>query len=214
MKTIIYFFCGLLLMAATALGLFVSGILFDSAGDVKIEPFVFQPSDYSDYRMAAPVPLEQLPDDFVLGQLVNKFIAEYFGVIPSREEITHRGAGQHGSLRAMATAEVFADWKKTVFPELEKMAEQKQLRIARVIPPLIPQDDYYQVNYITETYVKPNILGASPTVKKGSVYMMLRFKKELLEEDAAGRTRDIGKYLQHGGDPAAIFKFQVLEVAR
>ena len=213
MKTILYFFAGLILMAVVAFGLFVSGVLFDSAGDAKIEPFVFQPSNYSDYRMAAPVPLEQMPLELVQELLVKKFISEYFGVIPDSDEMEHRASG--GTLKKMATSEVFDDWEKTIFPELKKLAGQKTMRIARVVPPIIrpPESDYLEVNYILETFANPNIIGSAPSVQKGTVYMIMRFQKELWEDRPDG-PGDMAEYLEHGGDPAAVFKFLVEKVAR
>jgi hypothetical protein len=200
-------------MAAAAFGLFAAGVLFDNAGGAKIDPFVFQPGNYSDHRVAAPVPLEQMPDEFVLGQLAGRFVSEYFGVIPDPDELSRRAA--NGVLRKMAAPDVFAEWKKNTLPELEKLAEQKAFRIARVVHPITiaPDSDYFEVNYITETYEKPNDIGAGPVVRKGTIYLMLRFKKEIFDNGESD-IMNIGKYLEHGGDPAAIFKFRVDKVVQ
>jgi hypothetical protein len=203
------FLAGFILLPLAFAMLYFSGVLLDTGDNRHIDVFVFQPDIQSTRRMGRPVPVEELSDGFVRDKLIKKFIAEYFYVAPDAENIALR-TKSNSILAAMSSAEVFWDWMKTEAQEITKMADKKILRDVNVLS-IIPRQpgNYFEVYYELKTWSRPNDMNAAPETQPGIANIYLNFEKGFREYRGQGQKFDIKKYLEDGGDPAAIFKFRV-----
>jgi hypothetical protein len=215
MRKLLMFFAGLLLLFLTFVTLYFSGALYDATDKRGIDAFIFQPNNLSTDRIGQPVPLHRLSDTFIREKLIKKFVVEYFHVAPDVENIAQRTRG-NSILAVMSAPDVFKDWKNTEAVEIEKLAGNKVLRMVIVGDEIIRKGDYWQIYYQLKTWDKPNNMDLVPFIESGTVSIKLypEFKKELLETLPNGQEFDVQKYLNSGGDPAAIFKFRVSEVWR
>ena len=222
MRNIIYFFVGIALLGLTFASVFLSGVLFDAAGDARVVGFVFQPNNLSERRVGKITPLEELSDKFVRERLITKFMHEYFYVIPDVGDINRR-KGRYSVLSAMSDPDIFSDWQKNVAPELERMAEERVLRRV-IVHDILKPGEYYVVNYDLITWDRPNIIGAAPATTSGVMYLQIRtvFEEGQSKSDIGNGVRDtingeplnVREFLRKGGDPAAIFMFKVSKVIK
>lgn len=209
MKKIIFILSSLALVLLLFCAVYFSGALFDLAGKNRINSFVFQPNNFSSDRIGRPIGLDELSDKYVSERLIEKFMNEYFYVIPSQQNVVRRKKSD-AVMKAMAESVVYNNWIKTVVPDLESLANNRMLRRVHVIGPILKPDEYYIVNYQLETS-RPNDFDAIPQTTSGTMYLKIRFEKGIRQE-RAGQPFDAGKYLESGGDPAAVFKFRIEEI--
>ncbi|MCL2017250.1 MAG: hypothetical protein FWG80_00540 [Alphaproteobacteria bacterium] len=211
MKRIIFILSVLILISLSGAMMYFSGLLFDASRKIEIEPYIFQPADLSKDRIGRPMELEKLSREYILERLINRFMREYFDVIPDDEELRHRSVP--GSvLRAMTdpATPVLDNWNMNVRPELARLAEARKLRRTRVTN-LRLAGEYYVVSYDLITY-NPNDVDSVPLVQHNrQIQLRLRFEQGV-RDTVGGVPFDAGKFLESGGDPAAIFKFVVEEV--
>jgi len=222
MRNMMYFFVGIALLLLTGAAVFLGGFLFDAAGDSRVVGFVFQPNSLAERRVGRPVPLEELSEQFVRERLIAKFMTEYFYVIPNADNVANR-TGSHSVMAALASPEVFADWRDNVAPDLERMAGEKVLRRV-VVHDILKTDQYYSINYDLVTWARPNLLDELPNVTNGTVYLQITtvFEDGRSKADATNGVRDAingvplntESFLKSGGDPSVIFKFTVTKVIK
>ncbi len=205
------FFFGILLLGLTVAALYLAGTLFDIAERRKIDAFIMQPNDLSIDRIGTPIPLEQRSDAFIRNSLIRKFVYEYFYVNPDAENIAAR-TRRNSILAALSAPDVFDKWTDSVAVEIAEMARNKQMRtlyIGDIVLP--PGGDYWYVSYDLMTWEAPNDMDTEPIVTSGVILLKITFVKDI-RDTQGGAKFDVNKYLDNGGDPAAIFKFRVEEV--
>jgi hypothetical protein len=185
--------------------------IYNYAGNSRIDSVLMQPAELWQNRIAAPVPLEKIADDYIRNQLIAKFAAAYLEVAPSTAELESRAASR-GALRMMAAPAALSAWESEVMPELRKMANEKKFRKITVRARDIEQrGDYFVVPIATKTWNAPNDINALPVVERGKeLYLKLRFNKKI-RETLQGRDFNAGAFMDRGGPPAAIFEFMVDE---
>lgn len=204
------FLSGLLLMVLMCGALVLTGIIYDTGSKTTIKTYFFQPDDNAIRRPGVPV------DDVVLGadkmreRLIAKYITEYFYVTPDMSDMTRRREGRT-SLRRMSTRDVFDSWLKNVAPEIEDMTQNRALRTVSLVS-VAPDTNnkYWIVNYELRTWRTPNNFATTPETKHGTMYLGVRYAPGM--RDTVGK-QSVEDYLESGGDPAAVFKFVVIDVA-
>ncbi|MBD5389023.1 hypothetical protein HDR63_02090 [bacterium] len=213
MKKVIMFLAGLMILLLMFAGLYFAAAVYDAGDRFVVQPFVFQPNNLSTARIGVPASLDQMSDRTLLESLIKKYVVEYFYVTPDLENVARRTRGD-GILALMSAPAVFREWKDTVGADIERMAEQDVLRRVTVADEILRPagSDYWTVVYELKTWRTPNDMAATPTVTRGVIYLRVAFVKELRDQ-MHGEPFDVRSYLMGGGDPAAIFKFQVAEVA-
>jgi len=221
LKKLVSLLSMLILVVITGVIVYLGATLFDVSRRVTVNPYFMQPADFSTERTGRPVNIATLNEDFKRTRLIAKFAMEYFYVIPDANNIALRTANG-GPLRFLSSAEVFNEWKTNVAPVLSKMAESGMLQ--RVIvhqrdgaPDIVKSGDYYVVTYDLVTYSRSNTLAAAPTVSRNN-----QLRLRILDDLAAKKARDfwpgtatpfdVEDFLEAGGDPSGIFRFQVTEV--
>jgi len=201
------------MLALTLAGLGTAIRIYNYASYGKVGAVLFQPAASKNARIAQPVAMDDLPDESVRNQLLQKFAAEYLSVVPDAAEIRNR-AGRNGALGAMASPEILSVWRRDILPELEKMAAENNYRRVNVITSGIIQDgDYWSVPVEMKTWLAPNNLEVNYAHKSSAeLRMKIRFNKKIRDQ-MNGRRFDPGEYLDAGGAVPAIFQFAVDEMS-
>lgn len=213
MKKLMMFLLGLLLICLTAAMLFIGAAIYDTASQQTVDTFFFQPANLSSERIETPVALEELDNETVRNMLVDKFITEYFYVIPDVQNATERVNGDTG-LRILVDAAAFAKWKNTEAPLILELAEKSVLRLARVIDIELPEfsDGWWTLTYELTTWEKPNNLFVSPTVTQGTMNIKMRYEPGFWKKSNGIAEMDIAAHLEAHKDPSLIFKFRVYDI--
>jgi len=213
MKRTFVFFTGIILLLLSFAALSFSGFLFNASDEMHIEPYIFQPNNLSTARIGRPVPIEQVSDEFVRDRLIKKFVYEYFYVIPDIDDVSNRTGGESVLAAMSVNSDVFNKWRAGPAKDIEKLAREKVLRTVSVADEILSRGDYLEIRYETKTWTTPNFMGHTPLVESGVLYIKLDFEKSVREQ-RSGKNFNVQEYLNNGGDPAAIFKFRVAEVAK
>lgn len=203
------FFAGLVLLCLTCGMIVISAAMYDTASQQSIDTFFFQPANLSSQRIGVPAAISDLSDDKIRQMLVEKFVTEYFYVIPDMVNVTQRLAGEIG-LRKMVSESVFKQWLNTVGKEISQMASNKSMRMVRVIDMYLPvgSEDWWTVTYELTTWEKPNELIQDPVITRGQMSVNMRYEHGFWK-DSNGHDIDIGAQLEAGVDPSTLFKFRV-----
>lgn len=211
MKRLLGFFMGLLLVAMSFAAVVVTAAVYETGNKATVETYFFQPNDLSFHRPGELSSITDLDEEQIRNLLLNKYVTEYFYVTPDIDELERRKSGRSAMAR-MSTADVFDTWLKTVLPNLEEMAQKKMMRTVSLInvKPQAGSEQYWQVDYELKTWMRPNDLAASPTITHGTMYMNIFFAPGVREQFR--NQADVTKYLEAHGDPAALFRFGVLDI--
>ena len=207
MKKLIMFLSGLLLMVLMCGALVLTGVIYDTGAKTTINTYFFQPDDNAIRRPGVPVSDLTLGADKMRERLIAKYITEYFYVTP---DMSRRREGRT-SLRRMSLRDVFNTWLQKVAPEIEDLAKKRALRTVSLIS-VAPDTNnkYWIVNYELRTWRAPNNFASAPDVTRGTIYLGINYAPGM--RDTVGK-QSVEDYLESGGDPAAVFKFVVIDVA-
>lgn len=222
MRRIITFFAGLVLLALTVAMLVLTSAIYDTSSQESIITYFFQRNDWSMLRPGTPVRASDISETTMREMLIKKYVTEYFYAVPDYDDITRRMNGST-VLARMSSSEVFDEWKRGEAVGIRSMAQNNMMRTVEIAGEIFkPSDsDYWVVPYVLRTWSKPNDMSLAPQITRGTLLLNIRFKNEIREYDNSGRPFDIGQYLklgynrfEFGYDPAAIFRFQVIELKR
>lgn len=214
MKRLLTLFSGVLILLASVAALFICAAIYDSASKIRIESFFFQPNSSSSLRMEDPESYRVLGETALRNKIIQKFVTEYFYVLPNHNNIENRKNNPYSGMRIISASSVFERWLKDVAPEISNMANSRMFRTVYVNPNDIEQNQgserYLRVPFTLTTWVQPNNFSVEPTVKHGIMYMSVSY-------DLSGLVKMIGakstsEHLESGGDPLAVFGFRVLDV--
>ena len=173
-------------------------------------PKQFQPDNNAIRRPGVPVDDTGLGVDKMRERLIAKYITEYFYATPDISDITRRKDGAT-SLYRMSVRPVFNAWLKNVAPEIEELAKSRALRTVSLVS--LTQDkhnEYWIVEYELKTWRTPNNFATGPVVNRGILYLGIKYAPGM--RDKMGK-KSVEDYLESGGDPAAVFRFIVIDVA-
>lgn len=210
MKKLIMFLTGLMLLVLTFGALYLGGAIYDAGEKRSIDTFFFQPNNLSADRPGELQTPDEMGESRILNMLVDRYVTEYFYVIPDRENIAGRTRSD-SVLARMSGADVFRTWQNTVASEIQTMAEHGAMRTAAIVGDILRPtgSDYWQADYELRTWNVANDLSVAPTVTHGTMYMKIRYESGLRDSVVE---YGVHRYLDNGGDPANLFKFEVREV--
>lgn len=211
MRGIVYFLVGMLILILTLAAVVLGGLMFDVAGDARVNGYIFQPNNLAAMRVGMPLPLDAVSEKFVRERLIKRFVSEYFSVLPDPDDVVRREQ-QSGVMAAMAANDVFNEWRASVVPDLTNLAGRRALRRVRVND-ILKMDEYWAVGYELITWEYPNLMGAGPVSVRGVMYLQLDYETGIRDEINLAPF-DATAYLTRGGDPAVIFKFKVTKVVK
>lgn len=186
------------------------GVIYDTGAKTSIDTYFFQPDDNAVRRVGAPVTDTVLGPDVMRERLIAKYITEYFYVTPDMSDVTRRREGRT-SLRRTSSRDVFDMWLKNVAPEIEELAQSRALRTV-TLKSVLPDTNkkYWIAEYELKTWRTPNSFDTTPETTTGTIYLGINYAPGM--RDVIGK-QSVEDYLESGGDPAAVFKFVVIDVA-
>ncbi|MDE5616129.1 MAG: hypothetical protein K2I81_04860 [Alphaproteobacteria bacterium] len=211
MRKLISFFIGLCILALMFGAIAGAAAIYDTARKIKIETYFFQPNNLSGQRVGVPATPSDLGPDKMRRRLVEKYLSEYFYVIPDTANVEKR-MGAFSPLARMSTQSVFSQWQQQEGAYIKTLAEEGAFRTVRIIGEIKkPADsDFWTVEYEMKTWRRPNDMAEEPVVTRDVLYMgisdeyMMDFRQNI----------DIRQYLENGYDPAAIFRFGITAIGR
>ena len=214
MRWLFRLFAGLVLIAVMLASLFCASAIFDANQKSDIEAYFFQPANSPRRRPGVPASPSAIGDADMLNMLIARYLSAFFTVTPDTNEVAQRIAAQT-ELARMSSKEVFDYWKTDIAPEIQKMSQDKMLRLVRVtdVSKETIDGNYWRVNYETKTWNTPNDLSVVPQVYNGIVYMNIIYVPGMRQYFGSDlKPEPIEPYLEKGGDPAAVFKFGVTDM--
>ena len=118
MKKLIMFLAGLMLLVLTFGALYLGGAIYDAGEKRSIDTFFFQPNNLSADRPGELLTAAEMGESRILNMLVDRYVTEYFYVIPDRENIARRTRSD-SVLARLSGADVFRTWQNTVANEIQ-----------------------------------------------------------------------------------------------
>lgn len=215
MKKVLNFFCVFLLLLMTFGLVFVSSAIYDTVPKITVDTYFFQRElDYQN-RITDPVAVSEFSDEELRNMLIEKYLMEYFYVIPDEQYIQMR-ENRQTALWLMSSSKVFNNWLQTVALEATALADAGMLRTARLIsatktPTEGDNIPYWKVEYELKTWEKPNDFLQEPNISRGTLFMQISYTKQIMKTVRTGKS--VLEYLESGKDPAAAFSFGIIDIA-
>ena len=209
MKHLVKYFIGIMTLVITFAMLYVAAIIYDASTKIQTEPYFFRNSYISSYQTDTPISLDNIGEQKLLNWLLQKYVVEFFYVIPDSNNIELRYTNQyHALVGIMSEPSVYKYWLDNIRPELEDMASRGVLREVKVSDQISKSQnsDYWQVDYELKTWYKPNDMSENPEIKRGTMYLdVTGYTGQLYTEEMD----TVRKILKGGHDPASVFSFKV-----
>lgn len=180
MKRLFGYIIGLLTLVAVFAMVFVAGGLYDNASKITVEPYFLRTSLTGVSASDVPRSVDEVGQRRLRDWLIQKFVNEYFYVVPDVENIAMRE--QMGNLKAVLyymsdrRSNVFKNWVNGEAQKIHKMAEDGVLRTVTVFDEIVrptSDSDYYMVEYELKTWYKPNDIDQVPEITRGRMYISL-----------------------------------------
>ena len=209
MKRLIGYIIGLCTIFAVFAMIYIVAAIYDTGNKLTIEPYFFRTGLNAINQTGMPRGLDQIGERRMRDWLIQKFVTEYFYVVPDVENVARR---TRGNIRIMSTSNVARVWERDVVPQIRDLASNGARRTVRVFNEIFKPENsnYWHVDYELKTWYKPNDMGAAPTITRGTMYIKI--------EDAGtiGRLKSdidaVQRALMMGIDPAVVFVFRVSDV--
>lgn len=215
MKKLVNFLLFILLLLTMFGMVFVASAIYDTTPKITVDTFFFQPQRDYESRISEPTRITDFTPTELRDILLQKYLTEYFYVIPDEQNVNIRQSGQT-ALRFMSSSRVFSRWLENIAPEIAKMADEGMLRTVKLISAQETPTDtngkpYWRVEYELTTWAQPNDFLTAPTTTRGILFMQISFTPQLMK---TVRGRSVYDYLETGNDPAAVFSFGIMDIAQ
>jgi len=203
------FFIGILLCAITFATVFLTVLIYRANKQISIETYIFQ-MDNSPFQRLGPLEnMATMRPEALRNKLIQKYIAEYFKVIPGENN-----PGQENNVQKLSSKDVYSGWLNGEAEIIKDMAQQKMFRNVWVDPINIkPTDEpnLLEVHYATRTWQESNNMTAPVVDDFGTVLLQITFEPGFKESVNIKSVRDL---LKNGGNPAKLFKFRVENIQK
>ncbi|MCR5194552.1 MAG: hypothetical protein K6B71_03470 [Alphaproteobacteria bacterium] len=192
-------------MVTTFAMLYVAAAIYDASKNIEPEPYFFRNSYISSYQTNIPQSLSDIGERKLLDWLLQKYVVEFFYVIPDSYNIEIRSSK---TLRSMSTPDVYQYWLDNIKPDLESMASRGVLREVKVFNEISksPNSDYWQVDYELKTWYNPNDMSENPQTTRGTMYLNIYGYTGQIGPEEMSRVFTV---LKDNLDPALAFSFKV-----
>lgn len=211
MKKLFGYIIGLATILAVFAMIYMVGAIYDTGGRATIEPYFFRTGLSAANQTGMPRSISEVGERKIRDWLIQKFVTEYFYVIPDVENVAQRTGG--GSvIWYMSAPNVMREWEREHVPKIQELAESGARRTVRVFNEIFKPEnsDYWHVDYELKTWYKPNDMSETPTTTRGTMHIKLQ------DTDKMGRLYDdmdaVQSALMKGVDPAVVFVFRVSDV--
>ena len=205
-------FISFLLVLISLIVVFLCSVLYSASSKRKIAPFIFQPSFLSIDRIETPVDINSVPEDVLLDKLIRNFVIEYFYVIPFSKNIQERIL-KSSVISSMTSKNIFNSWLDTEAKKIEEMVKNNNYRTVIIKDKIEKRGEFFEVYFELKTWEESNNLLYKPKIEQGHFLMKIAFEKGF-REMRGNKKFNVNEYLDSGGNPASVFKFQVRELYR
>lgn len=212
MKKLIGYIIGILTIFMVFAMIYIVGAIYDTGNRISIEPYFFRTGLNASNQTSMPRSLKEVGERRVRDWLIQKYVKEYFYVVPDVENVARRIRGKDAIIRRMSAPDVMTRWEHEFVPDIRELASNGVMRTVRVFDEIFkPVDsDYWHVDYELKTWYKPNDMNTAPTITRGTMYIKIQ------ESDRLGQLYSnidsVQAALIDGIDPALVFVFHVLDV--
>lgn len=214
MKRLAGYIIGLLILFGMFAMMFVAATINDAADKIAVETFFMRTDVTNDALSDLPRKMSDISNKRIRDWLIQKFVVEYFYVVPDEDNIAKRIQEKRYSapLYYLASPKVFEKWVKTEAEQIQKLAARNVMRTVTVFDEILklPGSNYWMVDYELKTWYKPNDIGDTPVIERGTMYVGIK------GDDAPIRLgssiEKIGQALKNGINPSGIFSFEIDDV--
>ena len=212
MKRLIGFLFGFATMLMVFGAIYVAASIYDTSERFAVEPRFLRTSIQSNDLPGMPHSWAEVGKRKLRDWLIQKYVTEYFYVVPDEENIAQRTT-RNSTLAFMSASAALNYWNKNERPEIENLAAHGARRTVTVFNEIYKPaaSNYWRVDYELKTWYKPNDMSEDPTITRGTMYL------DLGDDDWVKRIGDIRDgnvqgALKRGIDPALVFVFTVHRV--
>jgi hypothetical protein len=214
MKRLFGYIIGLLTLLVVFAMVFVAAGIYDNGNNITIEPYFLRTALTGVSATDVPRSIDDIGQRRLRDWLIQKFVTEYFYVIPDVENVAQRekAGGLNSVIYYMSDrrSDVFKNWVNNVVPEIRQMAEDGVMRTVTVFDEIVrpnPESNYYQVEYELKTWYKPNDMDNVPEITRGKMYISVT---EGI--DGIRPIENVQRVLARGVNPAIVFSFWVNDI--
>lgn len=213
MKKLVGYIIGTLTIFMVFAMIYVVGAIYDTGDKITIEPYFFRTGLNALNQTSMPRNLKEIGERRMRDWLIQKYVKEYFYVVPDVENVARRTGGKNTTIiRYMSAPEVTERWEREFVPDIRELASNGVMRTVRVFDEIFKPaaSDYWHVDYELKTWYKPNDMSTAPTVTRGTMYIKIQESNKLGQ--LYGNIDNVQAALMDGVDPALVFVFRVLDV--
>ena len=155
------FFGGLILIIVTFAIVFVTVLMYRANSQLSVETYIFQMDNSANQRVGPLQDINTMRPEGLRNKLIQKYIAEYFKVIPSSSS-NNQNAGitvQGSNIVALSSPDVYNKWLESEAKTINEMSKAKVFRNVWVAPENIKPakaPDWFEVQYVTKTWSESN----------------------------------------------------------
>ena len=214
MKRLVAFLLGFATMVMVFGAIYVAASIYDTNEKFVVEPRFLRTSVQSNDLPGMPHPWSQVRKRRLRDWLIQKYVTEYFYIIPDQTDLERRAERKNNSvLSIMSSPEAFDYWKKNYLPKMRELVKNGARRTVAVFDQIYKpsESDYWRVEYELKTWYKPNDMSENPTITRGTMYIDLGDEERIrhIGDIKEGNVQDA---LLRGIDPAVVFFFQAQRV--
>ncbi len=216
MKKLIGFLFGFATMIMVFGAIYVAAFIYDTSDKFVIEPYFLRTSIQSTDLPGLPRSLDEVGKRKMRDWLIQKYVTEYFYVIPDVENVARRTERKYiPPMYMMSSSNAFEDWKRGEMQEIRQLAENGARRTVTVFNEIYKpaSSNYWRVDYELKTWYKPNDMSEEPKITRGTLYL------DLGDDDRVKRVGEVKQPIEavqaallRGIDPALVFVFEVQRV--
>lgn len=212
MKKIFGYIIGLCTIFAIFAMIYVAAAIYDTGNKLTIEPYFFRTGLNAFIQTGVPRNMSQIGERQMRDWLIQKYVTEYFYVVPDVENVALRTRGNTAIINLMSASDVAKKWERNELVQIREMASNGVMRRVRVFNEIFKPNgsDYWHVDYELKTWYKPNDMNTAPEITRGTMYIKIQ------ESDRIGQMYSnmeaVQRALMRGIDPALVFVFRVLDV--
>ena len=211
MKRLVGYIIGLLTLLVVFAMVFVASGIYDNGNKINIDPYFLRTALTGVSATDVPRTIDEVGQRRLRDWLIQKFVTEYFYVVPDVENIAQRE--RPGDLKSVLyymsdqRSDVFRNWVKKEVPKIREMAEKGIMRTVTVFDEIVrpnPDSNYYMVEYELKTWYKPNDMDATPEITRGKMYVSVTEGPNGIQP-----IENVGTALERGVNPAMVFSFGI-----
>jgi len=212
MRKIFGYIIGLATMLSVFAMIYVVAAIYDTGNKSIIEPFFFRTGLNAFIQTDMPRSLGEMGERKMRDWLIQKYVTEYFYVVPDAENVARRTNGNTAIISRMSAPNVARQWERGELIQIREMASNGVMRRVRVFNEIFKPagSDYWHVDYELKTWYKPNDMDTAPVITRGTMYIKIQESGKVGQ--LYSNLEGVQKALLAGIDPAVVFMFRVLSV--